>query len=115
MCPFERKHACFRRASRSASERKRPYGNAMGTSAVCLRSVVEFSGENGTPERIRTADPQIRSLVEPIEIIRVRYRKGHLSRLSLEFSMHRCKACYRTERRSIVKRISPPKTKIIAE
>jgi hypothetical protein len=29
--------------------------------------------------------------------------------------MHRCKACYRTERRSIVKKISPPKTKIIAE
>src|ERR1039458_2145638 len=66
MCPFERKHACFRRTSRSASERKRPYGNAygnaIGTSAVCLRSVVEFSGENGAPERIRTADPQIRSL-----------------------------------------------------
>ena len=29
---------------------------------MCLRSVVEFSGENGAPERIRTADPQIRSL-----------------------------------------------------
>ena len=65
-------------------ERKRPYGNAYGnatgTSAVCLRSVVEFSGENGAPERIRTADPQIRSLVGAIEIIEVRYRKmrvGH--------------------------------------
>ena len=69
---------------------------------------------NGAPERIRTADPQIRSLVEPIEIIRVRYRKGRLSRLSLEFSMHRFKARYRTERCSNLGGISPAKTEIIA-
>jgi len=67
---------------------------------------------NGAPERIRTADPQIRSLVEPIEIIRVRYRKGRLSRLSLEFSMHRFKARYRTERCSNLGGISLPKPKL---
>ena len=53
-------------------------------------------------------------LVEPIEIIRVRYRKGRLSRLSLEFSMHRFKARYRTERCSNLGGISPAKTEIIA-
>jgi hypothetical protein len=68
----------------------------------------------GAPEEIRTPDPQIRSLVEPIEIIRVRYRKGRLSRLSLEFSMHRFKARYRTERCSNLGGISPAKTEIIA-
>jgi len=35
----------------------------MGTSAVCERSVVEFSRGNGAPGEIRTPDPQIRSLV----------------------------------------------------
>jgi hypothetical protein len=30
----------------------------------------------GAPEEIRTPDPQIRSLVGPVEIIEVRYRKG---------------------------------------
>jgi hypothetical protein len=35
----------------------------MGTSAMCRRSVIEFSGGNGAPEEIRTPDPQIRSLV----------------------------------------------------
>src|ERR1035437_759621 len=41
----------------SVSERNRPYGNAygnaMGTSAVCRRAVVEFSGRNGAPLRIK--------------------------------------------------------------
>src|ERR1019366_770897 len=51
----------FRRASCSMSDRKQRYGNAMGTSSVCVRSVVEFSGGNGAPGEIRTPDPQIRS------------------------------------------------------
>ena len=37
------------------------YGNAMGTSVVGVRSIVEFSGGTGAPGRIRTSDPQIRS------------------------------------------------------
>ena len=56
------------------------YGHAMGTSAVCRFSVVEFSGGNGAPGEIRTPDPQIRSLVRTIEIIEVRYRKKLVGR-----------------------------------
>ena len=33
----------------------------METSAVCRRSVVEFSAGNGAPQEIRIPDPQIRS------------------------------------------------------
>jgi len=58
------------------------YGNAMGTKAVCRRSVVEFSGGNGAPGEIRTPDPQIRSLVRTVEIIEVRYRKKLVGRVS---------------------------------
>jgi len=36
--------------------------------------------KNGAPERIRTADPQIRSLVGTIEIIEVRYQKKLVGR-----------------------------------
>jgi hypothetical protein len=81
--------------------------------AIAVRIARDVS-KNGAPEEIRTPDPQIRSLIEPIEIIRVRYRKGRLSRLSLEFSMHRFKARYRTERCSNLGGISPAKTEIIA-
>ena len=52
----------------------------MGTGAVCRRSLVETSKGNGAPERIRTADPQIRSLVRTIEIVEVRYRKKQVGR-----------------------------------
>ena len=34
----------------------------------------------GTPEEIRTPDPQIRSLVGTVEIIEVRYRKKRIGR-----------------------------------
>src|ERR1022692_1272979 len=69
---------CFPGGIASVSERNRPYGNAMGTSAVCRRAVVKFSGGNGAPEEIRTPDPQIRSLVGTVEIIEVRYRKKRI-------------------------------------
>src|ERR1039458_2755428 len=57
----------FRRASCSMSDRKQRYGNAMGTSSVCVRSVVEFSGGNGATGEIRTPDPQIRSLGDQLK------------------------------------------------
>ena len=47
---------------------------------MCRRSLVETSKGNGAPERIRTADPQIRSLVRTIEIVEVRYRKKQVGR-----------------------------------
>jgi hypothetical protein len=46
----------------------------LGSRAIAVRIARNVS-ENGAPERIRTADPQIRSLVRTIEIIEVRYRK----------------------------------------
>ena len=40
------------------------YGNAMGTSTVCRRSVIEFSGGNGAPRGdSNSRPPDIRSLV----------------------------------------------------
>jgi hypothetical protein len=56
------------------------YGHATGTNEVFGSSIVEFSGKNGAPERIRTADPQIRSLGSTIEIIEVRSRRGNRKR-----------------------------------
>jgi hypothetical protein len=79
------------------------------------RRFVETLDLMARPKRFELLTPQIRSLVEPVEIIRVRYRKGRLSCLSLEFSMHRFKARYRTERCSNLGGISPAKTEIIAE
>src|ERR1035437_7850080 len=88
--------ACFIRwhvramsvVSRSASERKRPYGNAygnaMGTSAGCGRTVVEFSGGNGAPEGIRTPGPDtvkvlfgVRLLTVPSSLARAASRHSH--------------------------------------
>ena len=42
--------------------------------AIAVRIARNVS-ETGAPERIRTADPQIRSLGSTIEIIELRYRK----------------------------------------
>ena len=77
---------------------------AFGAKTSSARLLVQIQGSAAKMSR----------LVEPIEIIRVRYRKGRLSRLSLEFSMHRFKARYRTERCSNLGGISPAKTEIIA-
>ena len=72
--PIEKVHALSLMGKRAHSDAdirgsrrhraRRPNKNGlMGTSAVCRRSVVEFSAGNGAPEEIRTPDPQIRSLV----------------------------------------------------
>jgi hypothetical protein len=47
--------------------------------AIAVRIARDVS-ENGAPERIRTADPQIRSLVTAIEFIEGRYRKKLIGR-----------------------------------
>jgi hypothetical protein len=49
--------------------------------AIAVRIARNVS-KNGAPERIRTADPQIRSLVRTVEIIEVRYRKKLVGRVS---------------------------------